>query len=236
MFLSLSLSFPYPSLKVNQILKKKKVIILKNTKLPTDTVQCLLSKARVPNPCLPGPSKEYQKAEQVSQIGASRSYKCVLKKDSTHLVQMDSSNWYWVEMKASFKKTERMAFSLFKYILLIMLLKFSHIFSPFYLPPSYTPLPPAFPLSSCPQVTHLSSLASSFPILFFFNDFIYFQRERKGEREVEKHQCVREVSMGCLLTYNLGTCPDWESNQRPFGSQASAQSSKPHQSGLLYFS
>ena len=86
MFLSHSLSFPYPSLKVNQNLKKKKVIILNNTKLPTDTVQCLLSKARVPNPCLPGPSKEYQKAEQVSQIGASRSYKCVLKKDSTHLV------------------------------------------------------------------------------------------------------------------------------------------------------
>ena len=34
------------------------------------------------------------------------------------------------------------------------------------------------------------------------------------------------------LTCNLGMCPDWESNQRPFDSQASAQSTEPHQPGL----
>ena len=28
-------------------------------------------------------------------------------------------------------------------------------------------------------------------------------------------------------------CPDWESNQRPFGSQACAQSTELHQAGLF---
>ena len=32
---------------------------------------------------------------------------------------------------------------------------------------------------------------------------------------------------------NPGLCPDWESNQRPFGSQAGTQSTEPHQPGLL---
>ena len=36
------------------------------------------------------------------------------------------------------------------------------------------------------------------------------------------------------LAHNLGTCPDWESNRRPFGSQASVQSTEPHQPGLLH--
>ena len=33
------------------------------------------------------------------------------------------------------------------------------------------------------------------------------------------------------LAHNPGMCPDWESNQRPFGSQASTQSTEPHQPG-----
>ena len=40
----------------------------------------------------------------------------------------------------------------------------------------------------------------------------------------------------CALSGNLacipGMCPDWESNQRSFGSQASAQSTEAHQPGL----
>ena len=43
---------------------------------------------------------------------------------------------------------------------------------------------------------------------------------------------------GCLLcaptgdlACNPGTCPDWESNQWPFGSQAGTQSTEPHQPG-----
>ena len=32
--------------------------------------------------------------------------------------------------------------------------------------------------------------------------------------------------------YNLGMCPDWESNLQPFGLQASSQSTEPHQPEL----
>ena len=34
------------------------------------------------------------------------------------------------------------------------------------------------------------------------------------------------------LAHNPGMCPDWESNQRPLGFQAHAQSTEPHQPGL----
>ena len=34
--------------------------------------------------------------------------------------------------------------------------------------------------------------------------------------------------------HNPGMCPDWESNWRPFGVQAGAQSTKPHQPGLCF--
>ena len=33
---------------------------------------------------------------------------------------------------------------------------------------------------------------------------------------------------------NPGMCPDWESNRRPFGSPAGAQSTEPHQPGLSF--
>ena len=36
------------------------------------------------------------------------------------------------------------------------------------------------------------------------------------------------------LACNSGMCPDWELNWQPFGSQANAQSTEPHQPGLLY--
>ena len=56
----------------------------------------------------------------------------------------------------------------FKYILLIMLLPLSHFFLPLSLLHLVLPFPPAVPphLSSCPWVTHISSLASPFPMLF----------------------------------------------------------------------
>ena len=56
------------------------------------------------------------------------------------------------------------------------------------------------------------------------------ERGREGEREGEKHQCVVVPPAGDLVS-NPGMCPDWESNQRPFGSQASTQSTEPHQRG-----
>ena len=52
--------------------------------------------------------------------------------------------------------------------------------------------------------------------------FIFKERGREGEGEGEKHQCV-VASCALLtgdLTHNPGMCPDWESNQQRFGSQA----------------
>ena len=65
--------------------------------------------------------------------------------------------------------------------------------------------------------------------------FIYLERGWEGEREGEKHQSVAasRVPPTGDLACNPGMCPDWESNQQPFGSQASAQSTEPHQQGLI---
>ena len=78
-----------------------------------------------------------------------------------------------------------------------------------------------------------------FKILFIFFNFIYLfifrERGREGEREGEKHQCVvasRALPTGGLA-HNPGMCPDWESNQRPFGSQAGTQPTEPHQPGKI---
>ena len=66
--------------------------------------------------------------------------------------------------------------------------------------------------------------------------FIFRQRGREGERGRETLMC------GCLSSTpywgpgpHPGMCPDWESNQQPFGSQASTQSSEPHQPRLYFF-
>ena len=78
------------------------------------------------------------------------------------------------------------------------------------------------------------------PLLFlFFKDFIFlYFRERgmEGEREGEKHQCVVAPCAPPIgdLACNPGMCPDWESNRRPFGLQACAQSTElTRQSGHL---
>ena len=64
---------------------------------------------------------------------------------------------------------------------------------------------------------------------------IYFQREKKGGRKGEKHQCVvaSHVPPTGDLACSPGMCSDWELNLRPFGSQASSQSTEPHQLGQL---
>ena len=64
--------------------------------------------------------------------------------------------------------------------------------------------------------------------------FIYREREREGEREGKKHQCVvaSQVPPTRDLACNPDMCPDWESNQQSFTSQAGIQSTKPHQPGL----
>ena len=69
--------------------------------------------------------------------------------------------------------------------------------------------------------------------IFLFLKFIFRERRTEGEREGEKHQCVvasHTFPTGDLAC-NPGMCPDGESNQWPFGSQASTQSTEPHQPG-----
>ena len=67
---------------------------------------------------------------------------------------------------------------------------------------------------------------------FLKKDFIYLfifrERQREEEKEGEKYQCVvaSRASPTGYLAHNPGMCPDWESNQRPFGLQAWAQSSQ----------
>ena len=59
-----------------------------------------------------------------------------------------------------------------------------------------------------------------FCFVFFFLIFLEFIfREREGEREGEKHQCViaSRVPPTGDLAHNPGMCPDCESNRRPFG-------------------
>ena len=66
--------------------------------------------------------------------------------------------------------------------------------------------------------------------------FIFRQRGRDGERKGEKHQCVvaSHAPPTGDLALNPGMCPDWESNWRPFGSQAGAQSTEPHKPGPYF--
>ena len=77
------------------------------------------------------------------------------------------------------------------------------------------------------------------PRTFFFKDFIYLFIERgEGKEKEERNISVWLPLMRPLLgtwPHNPGTCPDWESNPRPSGSQASAQSTESHQPGLSYF-
>ena len=74
------------------------------------------------------------------------------------------------------------------------------------------------------------------PFILFFKLiylFTFREREREGEREGEKYQCgdVSHTSPTGDLAHNPRMCPDWESNQLPFGLQAGAQSTESHQRG-----
>ena len=95
-------------------------------------------------------------------------------------------------------------------------------------------------LPSCSLLNHQilgkATTHSRHRVPIFLHLFIYFYREREGEREGEKHQCVVASSMspqqgpGLQLRHVL----DWESNWQPLSSQAGAQSTDPHQPGPEY--
>ena len=76
-----------------------------------------------------------------------------------------------------------------------------------------------------------------FSFFVFNNLFVYFLHlfilflERKEGRERNINVWLPLVSHTGDLACNPGMCPDQESNQWPFGSQASTQSTEPHQTG-----
>ena len=59
-------------------------------------------------------------------------------------------------------------------------------------------------------------------------------REKERERNINGWLPLNVTSTGDLAC-NPGMCSDWESNQRPFGSQADTQSTEPYQPGLIFF-
>ena len=90
---------------------------------------------------------------------------------------------------------------------------------------------PLMPLSCCT----IKSLLSLFLKVFTFRE-----GRREGERKGEKHWCVRETSIGCLLhTPNRGLChnqglvPDQESNQRPSAVWDDARPTEPSRPGQI---
>ena len=72
----------------------------------------------------------------------------------------------------------------------------------------------------------LYNILTTLPLKDFIYLFLERRQGREKEREREKHQCVvaSHVPPTRDLAHNPGMCPDWESNQWHFGSQASSQS------------
>ena len=54
-------------------------------------------------------------------------------------------------------------------------------------------------------------------------------REKERERNISVWLPLMHPPLGS--GHNLGMCPDWESNQPPFGSQAGTQCTEPQQPG-----
>ena len=69
--------------------------------------------------------------------------------------------------------------------------------------------------------------------VYLFLNCIYLFLERREERERNINEwlpLMHSPDTGDLAG-NPGLCPDWESNQQPFGLQSSTQSTEPHQPG-----
>ena len=75
-------------------------------------------------------------------------------------------------------------------------------------------------------------------IFYFLRLYLFIFRGRKGERRRETSVCAwLPLARPPLGTWPAAqtSAPAWESNQRPFGLQAAAQSTEPHQPGLHTF-
>ena len=76
--------------------------------------------------------------------------------------------------------------------------------------------------------------------MFFKRFYLFFrQKGREGERGRETLMCERYIDWLTLVhpqtepcACNPGIYPDWESNWQPFGLQAGAQPTEPHQPEL----
>ena len=72
--------------------------------------------------------------------------------------------------------------------------------------------------------------------LYFLKDFYVFLFLERGDGKEKERNINVCLPLACPLLGDLarnpGTCPDWESNQRPFGSQAGPQSTEPRQPGI----
>ena len=75
--------------------------------------------------------------------------------------------------------------------------------------------------------------------VFFLRFYLFIFRDsgREGEREEEKYQCV---VASCTphaedLACNPGMCPDWESNQQPYGFQSALKPLSYTSQGPLSF-
>ena len=83
--------------------------------------------------------------------------------------------------------------------------------------------------------TNMYFLLKKYFIHSFIHSFIHLslERAREGESKGEKHHCVVASWAPPTgdLAHNPGMWPDWESNWQPFGLQACAQSTEPHQPG-----
>ena len=99
-------------------------------------------------------------------------------------------------------------------------------------------------LGKIQQLRLLDKMAISCSVLILISYFLkifylFLERGegRKRERNINAWEIYRSIASRVPptghLACNPGMCPDWESNQRFFGCQASTQSTEPHQPRLV---